>query len=396
MERIRRIQIKAFLPYLLILALSSCGGLKYPATPLECVHMDQHARPDELELDEFFISPSGQYLAVGTSRGVALYSTGTLELVWFAPTWHRVYDIAWSPDESLIASSDVSSCIFLWDVATGENVQQLCGHGHEAVRMDWSGRPDRLASGAGSYESRFGELIVWDTKLKEPLHVFKGVFTSQNDLEWSPEGSMFASWSIHGPEIFVRDGESCQVIRKLKMPENVLNVHWSPDGTMLASPAPFYNDQLYIWDPRTGDEITVIKCDVSSMGGEGGAWSADSKKVAVIVAIESGRDFAEKKTVMLWNARTGEKLTQFPGHLFSHSPDGTAIVTVLSDEMLIAWDIQTGQELLRLTGHSGDIGAVSWSGDGEAIVAGTRGRITAWNAHTGELIRTIDGSEIEE
>lgn len=381
----------------MLLAVSSCaGGLKYPAGPMECARPQEHGRAEKLVFDGFHLSPTGRYLAVATSRGVALYRTGTLELVWFAPTWHWVREIAWSPDGSRIASSDASSCIFLWDAATGRNVQQLCGHSHEAVRVSWSDRPDHLASGAGSYDSRYGEVLFWNTETKKPVHVLKGVFQSQSHVKWPPKGSMLVTWSIHGDEIVLRDAESFQIIRKLKMPENVMNVYWSTDGTKLASPAPFYNDELIIWDAGTGDKVTVLSCNVGSMDDEGVAWGPDGTTIAAVVDLDIRTDVEEKQTVMLWNAQTGEKLREFPGHAFAFSPNGGAVAVAAADEALMVWDIRSGERQRRLTELPKRAESVGWSKNGDAIVAEGGGWITAWNAETGERISSIDGSGLEE
>jgi WD40 repeat protein len=397
MNDTRRILINAVMPCVLLMAMSSCaGGLKYPQGPMQCARPDEHKRVEKLVVGEFSPSPGGRHIAVATSRGLALYRASTLALEWFAPTWHGVDDIAWSPDEATIATSDASGCVFLWDAATGDNVQQLCAHSHDEVNVDWSARPDRLASGAGSHDSRYGEVLFWDTKSKKPIHVLRGVFSSQNDVEWSPEGSMLATWSIHDDEIALRDAETFETVRKLQMPENVMNVYWSPDGAMLAVPAPFYNDELIIWDTKKGDKVIVLPCDASFLGDEGVAWSSDSETIAAVTFIETRNDFEEDKTVMLWHVRTGEKLREVAGHAFCFSPDDGAVVVAVSDETLIVWDIRSGDRLRRLTGLPKRAESIAWSREGVVIVAGGGGWITAWNAETGERIRSIDGGEIEE
>jgi WD40 repeat protein len=344
-----------------------------------------------LELDGVHLSPSGRQVAVETSRGVALYRTATLAPLWFAPTWHSVYDLAWASDERMLASSDISSCVFLWDAATGEHVRTLCGHAHEAVRLDWS-RPERLASGAGSLESRFGEVIIWGTDSSEPLHVLMGVWDSDNDMQWSPNGSELATWSYHGKAISVRAGESGRVLRKVETPENLLHVHWSPDGLMLASPT-FYSKELIIWDSRTGASISTLACERTCWWV---AWSPDATRVAAVMKVASRSDFEEGSTIAIWGVRTGERLQALPGHAFSFSPDGAAIVTALEDGMLIVWDSRSGEELLRLLEDDGVIASVGWSQDGATILASRPGLVTAWNARTGERVGSIDGSEIAD
>jgi len=362
---------------------------------MECVRPEEHVRAKKLVLDGFLLSPAEQTVAVGTSRGLALYGTGSLELEWFAPTWHGVDDMAWSPDGKRIATTDASGCVFLWDAANGENVQQLCGHSENHVHVEWSTRPDLIATGAGSPDSRQGEVLFWNTELKKPIHILKGVFNSQNDMEWSPDGTMLATWSIHEDKIDLRDAETFEPVRKLQMPENVMNVFWSPDGKMLAVPAPFYNDELIIWNAKTGGRVNVLSGDISSLGDDGVAWSPDSKNIAAVVYIETRSAYEEDKTVMVWDVKSGVKLREFAGHAFSFSPDGGAIAVAVAGGDLMVFDMQSGERRWRLSDVPMRIESVAWS-DGNVIIADGGGWITAWNAETGELIRSTDGNGIEE
>jgi WD40 repeat protein len=238
-------------------------------------------------------------------------------------------------------------------------------------------------------DSRFGEVIIWDTESRDPLHVFKGVWRSQNCAEWSPEGFKLATWSLHGKEVAVRDGESGQMLRKFKMPENVIQVHWSPDATMLAIPFCCSTEGVLIWEALTGEQVSVLSCDARSV-----AWSSKPTTIAIVSETDAESDFREDWTVSLWDVHTGVKLHGLPGEAFAFSPDGNAVVTALEDGVLIVWDTQSGEELRRLTGHEGFVYSLGWSGDGDTIVCGRRGLITAWDSQTGFLIKTIDGSEI--
>ena len=55
--------------------------------------------------------------------------------------------------------------------------------------------------------------------------------------------------------------------------------------------------------------------------------------------------------------------------LASGSADGTVIV----------WDADTGEQLLALAGHTGDVMSVAWSPDGKTLASGSYdGTIILW------------------
>jgi len=63
-------------------------------------------------------SPDGRYLAVGTSLGIELRDSRTIELVRTLPGHTGdVLSIAFTPDGSLLASGSADHMIKLWEVS---------------------------------------------------------------------------------------------------------------------------------------------------------------------------------------------------------------------------------------------------------------------------------------
>jgi WD40 repeat protein len=56
----------------------------------------------------------------------------------------------------------------------------------------------------------------------------------------------------------------------------------------------------------------------------------------------------------------------------AYSPGGGRIVSGGEDQMVRAWDAETGQELTQLTGHAGYVWSVTYSPDGSRIVSGSK------------------------
>ena len=72
------------------------------------------------------------------------------------------------------------------------------------------------------------------------------------------------------------------------------------------------------------------------------------------------------------------------------SPDGTLIVSALSNNTLKLWDAQTGKCTATLNGHSNDVNYCTFSPDGNVIVsASLDNTIKLWDAKTGRCIKTL-------
>ena len=117
------------------------------------------------------------------------------------------------------------------------------------------------------------------------------------------------------------------------------------------------------------------------------AWSVDGSKIA------SGSD---DMTVRVWNSTTGNELLKIEGHTdwvwsVSFSPDGSRIVSGSQDKTVRVWDIQTGNELMS-TEHPGPVYSVAWSPDGSKIVSGSGDNtVWVWDSNTGNPIGILTG-----
>jgi NB-ARC domain/WD domain, G-beta repeat/APAF-1 helical domain len=104
-------------------------------------------------------------------------------------------------------------------------------------------------------------------------------------------------------------------------------------------------------------------------------------------------------TARLWDATTGQELMALNGHekgveSASFSPDGSRIVTASSDSTARAWDATTRQEIIALRGHKDTVWSASFSPDGLHIVTASADHTARlWDATTGHEIMALRGHE---
>ena len=72
------------------------------------------------------------------------------------------------------------------------------------------------------------------------------------------------------------------------------------------------------------------------------------------------------------------------------SPDGSKLASS-SRGMVFIWDLQTGDTLMTLKGHTNRVNSVSWSPDGNMLASGSKKEIKLWDINTGKEIKTLKG-----
>ena len=100
-------------------------------------------------------------------------------------------------------------------------------------------------------------------------------------------------------------------------------------------------------------------------------------------------------TVRLWDVETGKELAKLTGHSsgvhsVAFSPDGTKLASGSKDGTVRLWNISTGKQLATLTGHSSDVYSVAFSPDGRKLASGSYDyTVRLWDVSTGKQLKTL-------
>ncbi|WP_066374792.1 nSTAND1 domain-containing NTPase [Herbidospora mongoliensis] len=304
-------------------------------------------------------SPDGGLVATGHVDGVTrLWNAGTGDLVTEMTGQHEgaVNTVDFSPDGDFLATGGADWTARLWNVGTGAVLgQPLDGHGDEIFGVAFSPDGRSLATASADQTTR-----VWDVSLPRLADGEFGDHDGQvNDLDFSPDGATLASAGYDGSVRLWKVASRERIGAPLLLPWEVNGVDISRDGRLLAAGAgerQIVNNQFV---PGDGRGVARI-------------WDLDTHAQLV-------PDLAPQGPVVT---------------AVAFSPDSRNLATAGFDNMAHLWDVATGQEIRRFTGHRTWLRSVAFSPGGETLATGgLDSDVRLWRTATGAPIgRPIMGS----
>lgn len=393
-------------------------------------------------------SPDGKTIASGGEDcTIKLWDVATQTCLkeWVAhERWVR--SVAFSPDSQMLASSSYDKTIKLWDIKTQQCLKTLRGHRQAVSAICFSQQRGAIAfspSGVGAHgcatllaSSSFDRAVkLWDVTTGECLKTFLGHSNRVWTIAFHPNAKQLISGGDdHATKLWnIKTGRCTKTI--IGHTNAVLSLALSPDGCYLASG---HEDQtIRLWDIKNGTLLKTLREHTNRVWsvafqpvtpltplGKGGTkqgqgiltsnsadYKIDStpnnpgcggKNIRGILASGSA-DY----TIKLWDYNSGNCLQTLSGHsswvwslafhpLLPNSLYQGGLGGILAsgsyDQTVKLWDIETGECLKTLQGHSSPVVCVAYSPDGKLLASGEfDGVIKMWDAETGNCCQTIKG-----
>lgn len=286
----------------------------------------------------------------------------------------RAQSIAVSPDGRLVAAGGIAGTIQTWNTHSGALIAKIKESSRPINSLAWSTDGRFLVTGEGE-EKGVGQVTIWRVpefevvlRISMPGWVRYAEFS--NDGNWVVTASGVGDIDVWSVDEGVR---ACDTLRHQ---DRVIAVHFSPDGSQLASAG--WDGTARVWDWKQGTNRIVARHAEYCR-----SLAVDSQWKRLATASDDG-------TAQVWNLSTGAAIGDRLKHrarvyVVSFSPDGKWIATGSNDGTARVWDSTTGHPISPPLQHSQNLRRIAFSPDGHLLLTATLdGGINVWNPETGQ------------
>ncbi|MEV6302359.1 hypothetical protein AB0M02_23290 [Actinoplanes sp. NPDC051861] len=369
-------------------------------------------------VEQLAVTPDGHtVLAAGEGRLAVWHADRAEPLTRLANTG-ELGVMAAAPDGRTVAfAGDAPDTAGVWQTGGGERVATLTPGGRTSmVVFAPTGR--LLATVAGS-----GVAKVWDAAtgaVVDEVDVLRGATA---EVVFSPDGSLFAAYSSEDEQMLLRRPGDHEADRLLAVSaDDVSAIAFAPRGDVLAATD---GRTVRLWNPRTGAPIRDLTggtamtdlvfsrdgATVAALADEGVflwdvpsggfrhllAAAAPTDRLGPLVFSPDGRlaaatvaysvsEITSRIGVRLWDMRTGRvvadmrtsrefgavtDVANLSGWWWAFSPDGGLIAMPGSGDTAELRETTTGQVVQRLTGHTGEVTAGTFTPNGRVLITGS-------------------------
>ena len=268
-----------------------------------------------------------------------------------------VIDLAWAPDDTMVASCSLDNLVIVWDPVTGQRLHTLRGHTSFVKGVSWDPIGKYLASQSDDKSCIVWRVDDWSvvTKITEPYKASMGATFSLR-LCWSPDGSGLTS---------------CNSYKKPTHTANVMQRGlWDSTYNFVGHKAPVvavrFSPELF--RPQGDDDTpyTVIAC--GSQDCKLTVWATTSAKPLLIVKDSFTQSVVDlcwspngynliacsmDGTVMVFNfeeAELGVQLSEEAKHVYLSEKYGDLrrrVEPILEDPSLLGREQQGGKHETR-------------------------------------------------
>ena len=303
----------------------------------------------------------GKLVASG-GENIRLWDPATGKVVRTIETKGGVACLAFAPDGKTLASGGRDRIVHLWDVGTGQPVQDLKGHKNALCGLAFSRDGKLLASGDVQSTVR-----IWDVKEAKQLQEIDNKSGTENlSLAFAPDNtSLVCAGAWNDSSFLPKQGQVLKINGKEVKFDGVINIQ----GVEMSRKEGYYVLQ---WDVSTGKEVRKLAGLTDKIRSL--AYSPDSKLVAA--ASKDGK-------ICVWDAETGADRLHFlahPGHAdaaFSASPclafapDSKTLASASTDRTIRLWDVATARETGQFRAPDSPFHSITFSKDGKTLISGS-------------------------
>jgi WD40 domain-containing protein len=300
----------------------------------------------------------------------------------FKGDFYYLNGLAFSPDGQTLYSGSSDQTIRYWNVQSGEQEANL-----SALDMVFSITlsSDGRYLVTGNYR---GTAKSWDVETQTAVHTFSGNASQVISVALSPDGQYLLTGSVNG-SVLLWNFATGERLQSYKGNSGVI----SPDGQRIATLVDG-ESQVHIFDLGTdgpGKTYETVSPYTFLAFSDDGRYLLGGQDTFEHVS-DNNPALIKPAILQLLDVQTGAEVRRFEGHTgeissVQFSRDDRLILSTAYDGTARLWDVETGQQLRIFTADEGEAMSSAMSPDGRRIAVGYEsGLIKMWDADYHDMI----------
>ena len=295
--------------------------------------------------------------------------------------------VAYDPTGALLAAAD-DQLVRLYDASTADLVRTLDGDATDVTALAFDREGARIASGASD-----GTVSIWDVSKGTRLATIAAHADAIEGLTFTPDGLRLITGGADASLRFWDATTGALLREDTDFDAEVIGPTFNPDGSLFAFAA---SGEARVWrlgfvTDESGTQVTHE--EVLSIPESGGVeFSPDGRRLATV----------SRNEISVRDAATGQELMRLRGHTgwvmgVEFSPDGESLVTTSLDGSARIWNLGPGAEILTVPVQAAGYGTrVAFSPDGRFIATNAGdGTAALRDAASGEMRQIFAGHDLE-
>jgi RNA polymerase sigma factor (sigma-70 family) len=364
----------------------ACGdGLDRPGSQIRffetATGKDLRRWDEDKHVSLLAFSPNGKVLAVAADEVIRFQDcVSGKAILHLRDVPSSILSVGFVDGASRLFTGAQNGSIAFWDPSTGAQCSAF-----QPPPKQFAGRPEMLLAPALTVDGkkaalvdRNGVLHVWAPATGQAICCIGEPPVGHDQASFSRDGKLVAV--KHKDDIIrIWDAATGQLQCTLaKFGGRFPHPHaFSADGRVLATaPGSMDEPAIRLWDASTGKQIGRL------------AWTDPSSPSCLLFSHDGrylvtangdygkfGGTSAEHKGLRVWDLPSARELRRFElsGDIRSLalSPDGKTVAAP-GDDSIVLWEMATGEERGRFTGHRAWVWSVAFSPDGRLLASGSR------------------------
>ncbi|MGK0188154.1 MAG: WD40 repeat protein [Verrucomicrobiales bacterium] len=289
-----------------------------------------------------------------------------------------VYRLKLSPDGTMLASVSWDTRVRISQIDTGEEINLLEGHTTRVVDAAFHPSQNRMASVSNDNTVR-----IWDLGTSKELFPSAGHSKSVTCVTFSKDGQHLASaGNDRSVQIWnLKTGEPLKIVTEHI--RDIVEIDYSPSGTFLASVSSY--GIVKLWDTASGKRIRTPSIRHPGRNCSGLRFISESQIATT----------ADDGSIRIWDLDSGNQLKLLQGHSSSVtsidiSLDGKLLASGGRDRTVLLWDLESGNRLATYSAHANAVSSVRFHPEGRILASGDQsGMLRFWDLRSGLLSNSM-------